>query len=255
MSLRFNWVNNQGDGTLIDGYFWFWIKNVGLTYLLIVPAALARRKGGTCRTLALGALLIYAAAELIQFQVNVYDNNKLFYVAYMAVLPSVGLYLTDLWRRLRGVRGRALMAACFLFASTASAALTMGREIVSDYQLFGSAEVEAAEFIAENTERDAVFLTGQQHNNAVTALAGRHILCGAPTFLWYHGLDYAQQEADERLLFEAPAENEALFDEYGVDYVYISGNERASFDVDFDYFAQNAELVFDNWEVQIYRLA
>lgn len=254
LSFRFNWVNNQGDGTLIDEYFWFWIKNVGLTYLLIVPAALARRKGGMCRTLALGALLIYVAAELVQFQVNVYDNNKLFYVAYMAVLPAVGLYLVELWQKLRGVRGRALFAACFLFASTVSGALSIGREVVSDYQLYSASDVEAAEFIAENTEQDAVFLTGQQHNNAVACLAGRHILCGASTFLYYHGLDYAEEEAAARLLYEAPAENEALFEAYGIDYVYISSHERGSFAIDTGYFNENAELIFDNFEVQIYRL-
>ena len=254
LALRFNWVNNQGDGTLIDGYFWFWIKNVGLVYLLILPAVLSRGKGGACRPLGAGALAIYAVAELVQFQPNEYDNNKLFYVAYMAVLPAVGLYLSDLWRRLRGIRGRALLAACFLFASTISGALSIGREVVSDYQLFGRAEVEAAEFIEANTEPDAMFLTGQQHNNAVAALTGRYILCGTASYLYFHGVDYSAQAAAARLLYEHPAENEALFDEYGIDYVYLSGHERGDFAVDTEYYREHAELVFDNFEVQIYRI-
>ena len=254
LALRFNWVNNQGDGTLIDGYFWFWIKNVGLVYLLILPAVLSRGKGGACRPLGAGALAIYAVAELVQFQPNEYDNNKLFYVAYMAVLPAVGLYLSDLWRRLRGIRGRALLAACFLFASTISGALSIGREVVSDYQLFGRAEVEAAEFIEANTESDAMFLTGQQHNNAVAALTGRYILCGTASYLYFHGVDYSAQAAAARLLYEHPAENEALFDEYGIDYVYLSGHERGDFAVDTEYYREHAELVFDNFEVQIYRI-
>ena len=73
-------MNTRDDGSFIDGYFWFWIKNVGPVYLLMLPAALnapPKLKG-----LCLGALLVYAAAELYQFQPNVYDNNKLFYVAF-----------------------------------------------------------------------------------------------------------------------------------------------------------------------------
>ena len=228
---------------------------MGPVYLLIVPAVLSRRKGSPCRTLALGALLIYTAAECFQFQTNVYDNNKLFYVAYMLVLPSVGLYLAELWERLRGLRGRAFLAACFMVVCTLSAALSIGREVVSDYQLFSASEVEAAEFIDNNTDPTGLFLTGHQHNNAVTALAGRHILCGANTFLYYHGLDYARQEADTRLLFESPEAYEALFDEYGVDYVYISNRERSDFAVDEDYFAEHGKLLFDNGDIRVYALS
>ena len=36
---RFNWANTRG-GHMIDEYFWFWIKNVGPVYIIMVPAAL-----------------------------------------------------------------------------------------------------------------------------------------------------------------------------------------------------------------------
>ena len=39
LRLHFNWVNNQ-NGQLTDSYFWFYIKNIGLVYLLLVPAFL-----------------------------------------------------------------------------------------------------------------------------------------------------------------------------------------------------------------------
>ena len=255
LRIRFNWVNNQGNGRLIDGYFWFWIKNVGLAYLLIVPAILSCKKGGACRMLGAGALLIYIVAELIQFQPNEYDNNKLFYVAFMAVLPAVGLYLTKLWDALKDVRGRALLAAVFLFVSTVSGVLTIGREIVSDYQLLGADEVEAARFVEENTDPDAMFLTGQQHNNAIAALTGRYILCGTGSYLYFHGIDYSAQQYAMGRMFEYPAESEYLFDEYEIDYAYISGHERSSFAVDAAYFADNGLLVFDNGGVQIYALS
>ncbi len=96
LAFRFNWVNfDASRGSLIDGYFWFWIKNVGPVYLLMVPAALSQKKLG--RALSLGALLVYIVAELIQFQPNEYDNNKLFYVAFLLMLPMVSGYLVSIY--------------------------------------------------------------------------------------------------------------------------------------------------------------
>lgn len=255
LRLLFNWVNNQGSGRLIDGYFWFWIKNVGLTYILMVPAALYAKKGSMVRTLAIGALIIYTAAELIRFQPNVYDNNKLFYVSYMMMMPAIGSYLLHIWEKLKGLRLRGLLACLFIAAGTVSGGLSIAREVVSDYQLFSADEAEAAEFIDHNTDSKSVFLTGHQHNNAVTALAGRHIVCGADTFLYFHGLDYSNQWRACELMFTDPENNQELFDEYDVSYVYISSWELSNFAVDLEWFDQNMDVVFRNASVIVYARA
>jgi len=263
MRLRFNWVNNRGDGRLIDGYCWFWIKNVGLIWLMMVPAALTGKRrpkgdagpmlrGDLTRMLGLGALCVYVVAELIQFQPNEYDNNKLFYVAYMAMMPAVGLYLVKLWDRLKGLRGRALLAAAFLLASTLSGALSIGREVVSDYRLFSHEEADAARWIEENTPEHAVFLTGSQHNNAVAALAGRSIICGTGSYLYFHGIDYSVQQLDERAMLQFPADSLELFEKYRVGYIYLSSYERSSFAVDEQWFTANCPLLFSEGDVCVY---
>ena len=45
LRFQFNWCNNRGGQGLIDPYFWFYIKNIGLPYLLILLALLERRSG------------------------------------------------------------------------------------------------------------------------------------------------------------------------------------------------------------------
>lgn len=254
MRIRFNWVNNQGNGDLIDGYFWFWIKNVGLIWLFMLPATFLARQGSRIRCLALGAACIYTVAELIQFQPNPYDNNKLFYVAYMVMMPAMGLYLVRLWKQLKGFPGRTVMAVAFIVVSLISGTLTIGREIVSDLQLLSADEVAVAEYIEENIAEDAVILTGEQHNNAVAALTGRDIVCGTGSYLYYHGLDYSQQANDQRMMLEAPASNLHLFKQYDIDYVYLSSYERRNYNVDSAWFLENCAIAFESGNVYLFEI-
>ena len=255
MRFLFNWVNNQGNGRLIDFYGWFWIKNVGLIWLMMLPAALTGKKGGLRRTMACGALLIYVIAELIRFQPNTYDNNKLFYVAYIVMMPAIGIYLCRLWQALRGVKGRVILASAFLGASLLSGSLSLAREVVSNYRLFSASEAEAARFVEDNLPADATILTGQQHNNPIAALTGRDIVCGTGSYLYYHGVSYADQQRAAKLMLENPSDNGALFEIYSVDYVYISSWERASFAIDEGWFGANGVPVFSNSEVVIFALS
>ena len=251
LSLRFNWVNyDDATGRLIDGYFWFWVKNVGPVYLVMLPAALLCK--GWKRGLALGALLVYATAELIQFQPNPYDNNKLFYVAFLLMLPLAAKYLVALWNRMRGLPGRSLLAAVFFFLSLTSGVLSLGREAVSDYQLFSEGDVAAAEFIRDELPADAVYLTGDQHNNFVAALAGRQIVCGTSSYLYFHGVNYQRAALNARQMLEAPGENLALFAQYGVDYVVVGDSERYNYALDAAWFAENCALIYDEGGVLIY---
>lgn len=230
LRLLFNWVNNDGNGGLIDEYFWFWIKNVGLVYLIFPLAALTIRKRGV-KALSLGCLLLYALAETVVFQPNVYDNNKLFYVAFLTMLPAAAELLVDLYARLKGIRGRCVLAAAFLLTSTLSGAITIAREVKSEYQIFGKEQVEAAAFIRENTLADGLFLTETNHNNAPAVLAGRKIVCGADLYLYFHGVDYAQRAEDARRMLADPEGTAELYDQYGVDYVFYSSYEVQSGDL------------------------
>ncbi len=249
LKVWFNWINNTGHG-LIDEYFWFWIKNMGPAYLLLIPAAWMANSRG--RALALGALAIWVTAEVIVFQPNVYDNNKLFYVAFMAMTPLVGQCCVRIWDKLRRVPGRAILATLFLTVSLLSGAMSLGREAVSEYMIFSASEAAAGEYIRDNTPRESVVLTGDQHNNPVTTLAGRQIICGTGSYLYFHGVDYSRQMEDQRAMLEQPADSQALFEEYGVDYVYLSSWERGSYAVDERWFMDNWELVFAQGSVWIY---
>ena len=251
LRFQFNWVNNSGGRGLKDGYFWFWVKNAGLPFILTVCACLCARKRGNL-DIVLGMTAIYVVAETILFQPNEYDNNKLFYIWFMFAMILAADYGSMLMQRLAGLPGRALLCGLFLWASVFSGALSLGREAVSGYQLFSANAVKASEWIEENTAHDDVFLTGQQHINPVCARAGRQIICGSDLYVFFHGLDYSQQSADCRRFYESPRENADVLETYKVHYIYVSDYERAEFDVDLYALDEAYELIYANDDVRIY---
>ena len=253
LRLQFNWVNNSGGYGMIDGYLWFWIKNAGIPFILLICAGMESRRRGYA-DIVCGMAAIFIVAETILFQPNEYDNNKLFYIWFMFAMILAADYGSVLMQRLSGLRSRYVLAGIFLFVSVFSGALSLAREAVSGYQLFSRTAVEAGKWIEENTERDARFMTGQQHINPVCSLAGRQIICGSDLYVFFHGLDYRSQASDCRRFYEFPSQNAYVIDHYDVDYIYVSDYERAEFDVKVEVIGQMYDLVYQNPDVRIYKV-
>ena len=253
IKIQFNWVNNNGGMRLIDGYFFFWVKNVGLPFILILCAVLNARRRGQL-DIVLGMAAIFIVADWVLFQRNPYDNNKLFYIWYMFGAILAADYGSILMQRLAGLRGRALLCALFIVGSTLSGGLSIAREAISGYQLFSANAVAAGKWVDENTEKDAVVLTGQQHINPVVSLAGRQIICGSDLYVFFHGLSYGQQSDDCERFYENPRDNTDVIETYGVDYIYVSDYERADFAVDYDALDAMYDLVYENPDVRVYKV-
>ncbi len=236
LSLWFNWANNRGNRGLVDNYLWFYLKNVGVPYGLIA-LSLLRRKGEEgevrqIRLMASGALVIYVLAELFKFQPNEYDNNKLLYVWFLLCLPMAADYAMDAYAAIRQLPGRRVIAGVFLICCFTSSALTVARECVSDYHAYSAPDIETAQYIRENTPEHSVFVTGNQHLNPVSSLAGRTILCSSDLYLYYHGFNTGERRAQINAFYEDPAGNLDLLKAYQVEYIYVSAYERSQCMVD-----------------------
>jgi hypothetical protein len=245
LKFNLNWGNNG------DEFFWFYIKNLGLIFILLPVAFIAAPKRD--KMVYSGVLLLWAAAELIQFQPNEYDNNKLLFIWYAFNCGLVSAFLVDVYGRLRTLGGRRLLAGIVITAMTLSGVLTLGRELVSEYKLYSAGQVEAAEFIKANTDPDSTFLTAPNHNNAVSSLTGRNIVCGTSTVLYYHGFSTTQRYEDITNMFAEPEGYEPLFEKYSVDYIYVSYYERSEYGIYNGLFDFCGAPVFENEEVTIYQ--
>ena len=250
LRLHFNWVNGQSDGTLKDNYFWFYIKNIGLVYLLLIPAWL--HAAPKQRWLYGGGLLIWALAEFVVFQPNTYDNNKLLYVWHMLGCLLVAQLLADVAARLPHLPLRIVFLSLGCFLSMFGSVLTVGREVVSDYQHWSADEVALAQYISDNAESDALFLTSDRHTMPVFALAGRRILCGSGSYVYYHGMDYAEEAATMRLLYEAP--DETTLAQWGIDYVLFDASVSSEFAAREDWYAARYPLWYQNDSCRVYQI-
>lgn len=249
----FNWVNNpNGDGNLLDFYGWFYVKNIGLPFLVLLLALIERDRKN--RRIFAGALPIILAAELIRFQPNVYDNNKLLYLAWLLCCMIVANWCKTVWERLQGLRGRHVLAALLAVTTFLSAGLTLWRECVSSYQAFSTPAVEAGEYIRDNTEEHSVFLTGRHHLNPVIAIAGRTIVCGPDLWLYWHGFNTSEREADIADFYADPAGHAEILDKYDVDYIYVSSYERSDYVIDMDALDALYERIFENNEAIVWHV-
>ena len=161
------------------------------------------------------------------------DRKKERFIGSSAAL-TIGLYL-------------------LIFVMTVSSAMTIVRECKSSYQVYTKDEAELSEMIREATEPDDVILANSYHWNLVTPMTGRSIVTGTGTFLYYHGIDTNEREADVALMYEDPANHKDLFAKYHVKHILVS-NAEGGYDIDFDYFNKNAEIICENNSGRLYRL-
>lgn len=252
LTLQFNWVNNPGGNGMRDFYLWFYLKNIGLPFLALLLALF--EKDPRQRRIFAAALPIILAAEFVRFQPNEYDNNKLFYLAWLLCCMIVANWSAGLWQRLRGLRSRPAIAVLAAVTVFLSSGLTIWRECVSDYQAFSADAVEAGEFVRAETPADAVFLTGTEHLNPVVSIAGRTVVCGPDLWLYWHGFDTTERKLDLMLFYEEPEAYPEILSKYDVDYIYVSSYERNSYDVDEEALRSICPVVFENDEAVIFRV-
>jgi len=258
LNFHFNAYNEAG-----DFWPWFWIKNVGIVFILLIPAFIMASK--KMKIMYSGAILVFAVTELVAFQTLAYDNNKLYFMWYLFSCILVSGWIIDMLDRMKKSQKslKIFILTIVIFTASFSALLTVAREVVSGTPvegefyccigIYGSDQVEACNFILENTEADSTFLCATNHNNAISSLTGRNIYCGSGTFLNSHGVDYQGRSALIQEMFIRSNVFEENKESCGIDYVYISSNEKGSYPaLDQEYFEKNYPCVYSKNGVSIY---
>ena len=113
----------------------------------------------------------------------------------------------------------------------------------------------AAAFIQAHTAPRAIFLTSDNHNNPVSALAGRNVYWGPGVYLFFHGIDERGRERTVTRMLTSPAAFRRLAPLAGIDYVYISSYERQRLKVAPEFFRGRYPEVFHDGETTIFAIS
>lgn len=249
---HFNWINNN-NGTLRDLYPIFYLKNMGI---VLVPMLMSLfTKDRKLRSIIVSALAIFLITEIIVFQPNLYDNNKLIYMSFLIMLIPTSKLIIKIYDALKAVPGRALIATLFIFICTISGGLSLARECVSSYEAYSEDSVSLSEFIIKNTDRDSVFATANNHLNPISSLAGRKIVCGPDLWLYYHGINTSERKKELENFYTSPDKDNGLLDKYNVEYILLGPSEIYSYKgIDIDKMEKNFSIAYQNDSYTLYKV-
>ena len=208
--------------------FWFWTKNFGLVfwgwilaiYALVIPKLDGQNYSSRISPFLLPSLALFLLPHVMLFQPWEFDNNKiLFYWWILASISSI-FFFQNL------SIGRPAISPVFIIFVTLSIFSGMIDVLarISDfnenhYGYYGAKEVEAAEWIRENTERNARFLTGDGPTQFIPMLTGRSIYLGYPGWLWSQGKRELTEFRRGRASSFLSSGNPTLICEDGVSYI------------------------------------
>jgi hypothetical protein len=232
---------------------WFWIKNTGLFWPLLLPALLSPLAlRGRARLLIAPFSLVFLAANLVKFQPWDWDNSKLLVFWYMASAVAVGALLVRL-ARAHLVGG--ILAAAIWLSLVASGVFSLVQFLPGQgpaYVWFTSEEVQLAAEVRRQTPPHAVFVTAEEPTNAIADLAGRPVLMSYPGWLWSYGINYSQREADIARIYKGGPDTLGLLSRYHADYIVIGPHERGAYQPNVDYFNAQFRLFLHTPNYDIY---
>jgi len=238
----------QTVGMVGTAQWWgFWVGNLGIAVplLAVVAIAAAARLGGVTAgrvmtaafpgpllELTLGALIIFAACNLVVFQSWSWDNTKLLVYWYLVMALVVGALATHWWRRvLPRVAAIVLVVPMLLTGVLVVLRLlpwTPPQDaITGPYTIASAQELHLASTIDRVTPKGSVFLTFGRPNDPVLAVAGRIGVMGYGGWLWSYGISFETRYRDVQAMYDGCAADAAtcpvfrLLRTYGISYVEI----------------------------------
>ncbi|MDT7778777.1 MAG: hypothetical protein QOC99_1289 [Acidobacteriota bacterium] len=226
------------------------LRNFGLPLLLAVPAWLDAPRVWKSFYIAFVLLLVFSLVVVVS--PNVFDNGKLTYYWHALNSVLIARWLVHLARARRLRLLTAPLALLLVLCSVATGLAALQAESRASSRLFTDADFDAAQFARAYTPPRALFLTAPVINQPVLCLAGRPVVRGATAWLWGHGYEFREREADVRRIYAGAPNALELLQYYGVDYVYLGEAERRELKADTSFFESNFTAVYRGAGITIY---
>lgn len=234
----------------------FWLKNWSITPLLGVIGYYlywrCNKKSLTKLLVFLPFLLLFVLANLWLFQPFAWDNTKLI------VWSSVGISGLVSWllvHKFTTFINKSLVILLFgvVIASGTIDAYRILRFDLHRYQMYSAEELALADWVRNETDPNAVWLTGTQHNHWLFNLTGRQAVMTYPGWLWTHGYEYTGIEQAVRSMYQRPNDLEH-FQKFAVTYVVVGPQEIKELLANETAFVQNLTLIKETANYRVYQV-
>ncbi len=222
------------------------VRDFGLPLLLAIPAWIAAPK--LWKKFYLAFLFLFVFALTVIISPNAFDNGKLIY--FWHAMNSV-LVASLLIRIGRKYWQRALAGVITLLCVT-TGILALQCENHNWSRVFSDQDMAVGDFVRAHTATRSLFLSAPAFNQPALCLAGRAILLGPPAWLWSHGYDFREREADVRRIYAGTSDAPELLRYYHIDYVYLGEAERQQLHANESFFDSNFAAIYRDHGVTIY---
>lgn len=237
-------------------WLWFWIKNLSLFLPLVLVAQFC--KGAVpdrFRFRFIPLWLWFVIPNLFVLQPWAWDNTKFFvFWALFGSMLVAGLVVRIV---AAGVTGRVLGAGCVVLLVLAGGIdlYRASNYKISSVEFTDVGGVRLATWVRNNTDPRATFLVAHEHNNPVTALAGRRVVLGYPAWLYtYEIADYSTKQSDVDRMLRGDPQTPELVRRYHVDYVVIGPQERSdNYHANVNYWTANAAIVHEDRDYMVFK--
>ena len=222
------------------------VRNLGLPLLLAIPAWFTLDRAW--RKFYVAFVLLLAVSLTVVVSPNLFDNGKLIYYWHVVNSVIIGNWLVQLAFTHR----QAVLATILALFCIATGITALQSEKLQHGLVFSNEDIAASKFAIDHTSTRALFLTAPTTNQPILSLAGRFVLRGPTSWLWSHGYDFRDREADIRRIYAGADDALDLLAYYGVDYVFVGEVEKNQLRARIEFFDANFPVTYQTENIKIY---
>lgn len=243
----FSWQPGWYAQTGLLPWIAFWIQNWGVFLLLAcigsIQVLIQHKKIPVFLTVFSWG--IFALANLVQLQPQLWDNSKLLVWAYLGLaIPAVLPLRTLVHRYSYGICGVALL---FVLATASGAVdlLHMLNHTSKSHRILTTDELALGEVVRKTIKEDAVVLTPEMVNNPIL-LAGRAVVMGYSGWVFSYGIPYTTTQQQITAGYAGTIALQDVATRLGADYIYLPASSLVSL--------EGLEVVIENPAGRIFRV-
>ena len=222
------------------------VRNLGLPLLLAIPAWFTLDR--VWRKFYVAFVLLLVVSLTVVVSPNLFDNGKLIY--YWHVVNSV--IIANWLVQVAFTHRQAAVATVLALICIATGITALQSEKLQHGLVFSNEDIAASKFAIDHTSSRALFLTAPTTNQPILSLAGRSVLRGPTSWLWSHGYEFRDREADIRRIYAGVYDALDLLTYYDVDYVFVGEAERNELRAKTEFFDANFPIAYQSANIKIY---